>query len=269
MSTDDSLAPASAPSPQHALQPPLSGHSRFALRLRRRYAVELELLPQAALDRATMAVAFERLLARGDSVATALRILRQLVLERLIRLDCDEQAPLALVTRAMTHLAEFALDRACTEACRQLDAQHGGPLGPTGERARLWVVGMGKLGARELNVSSDIDLIYVYDQELRPLIAPMRTGTPKRRVAWLSSVGRSSPIRGTIQPYSAPQASTSTSQKATRSHHSALATAQNARNGPEGDGESFMETRMWQELSPPVPTPLWRACPEFVRETAS
>jgi [glutamine synthetase] adenylyltransferase / [glutamine synthetase]-adenylyl-L-tyrosine phosphorylase len=32
-------------------------------------------------------------------------------------------------------------------------------------RAQLWVVGMGKLGARELNVSSDIDLIYVYDAD--------------------------------------------------------------------------------------------------------
>jgi glutamate-ammonia-ligase adenylyltransferase len=34
-----------------------------------------------------------------------------------------------------------------------------------GEKAQLWVVGMGKLGARELNVSSDIDLIYVYDED--------------------------------------------------------------------------------------------------------
>jgi [glutamine synthetase] adenylyltransferase / [glutamine synthetase]-adenylyl-L-tyrosine phosphorylase len=31
--------------------------------------------------------------------------------------------------------------------------------------ARFWVIGMGKLGARELNVSSDIDLIYVYDHD--------------------------------------------------------------------------------------------------------
>ena len=31
--------------------------------------------------------------------------------------------------------------------------------------AQLWVMGMGKLGARELNVSSDIDLIYVYDHD--------------------------------------------------------------------------------------------------------
>jgi glutamate-ammonia-ligase adenylyltransferase len=35
----------------------------------------------------------------------------------------------------------------------------------SGERAEFWVIGMGKLGARELNVSSDIDLIYVYDED--------------------------------------------------------------------------------------------------------
>jgi hypothetical protein len=34
-----------------------------------------------------------------------------------------------------------------------------------GKRAEFWVIGMGKLGARELNVSSDIDLIYVYDED--------------------------------------------------------------------------------------------------------
>ena len=44
-----------------------------------------------------------------------------------------------------------------------LDAAHGAPGTDNGQRARLWIVGMGKLGARELNVSSDIDLIYVYD----------------------------------------------------------------------------------------------------------
>ena len=66
----------------------------------------------------------------------------------------------------MTELAEFALDVACREARRELDALHGAPVGPARRSAReLWVVGMGKLGARELNVSSDIDLIYVYDQD--------------------------------------------------------------------------------------------------------
>ncbi|MEJ7930361.1 bifunctional [glutamate--ammonia ligase]-adenylyl-L-tyrosine phosphorylase/[glutamate--ammonia-ligase] adenylyltransferase [Ramlibacter sp. AN1015] len=154
-----------ASAPDGEGEPPLSAHSRFVQRLRRRYAGELALLPEGMPTRQVLADCLERLLGRGDPLATALRILRQLTLERLVRLDCDEQAPLQDVTLAMTALAELALDRACTEAFAQLDAQHGAPQTSTGARARLWVVGMGKLGARELNVSSDIDLVYVYDED--------------------------------------------------------------------------------------------------------
>ncbi|MGO8609245.1 hypothetical protein ACC848_40500, partial [Rhizobium johnstonii] len=64
-----------------------------------------------------------------------------------------------------TELAEFALDVACRESCAELDERYGAPVGADGQRAQLWIVGMGKLGARELNVSSDIDLIYLYDQD--------------------------------------------------------------------------------------------------------
>jgi glutamate-ammonia-ligase adenylyltransferase len=160
----DAIAPRSTSAP---LPPPLplSAHSRFMQRLQRRYANELALLPPGAPLRPHMAQAFGALRGRGDGVADALRTVRQLVMERLITLDCDRQAPLAVVTTAVTQLAEFALDVACREACAELEAQHGAPLGPEGQRAQLWVVGMGKLGARELNVSSDIDLIYLYDQD--------------------------------------------------------------------------------------------------------
>jgi glutamate-ammonia-ligase adenylyltransferase len=143
----------------------LSADSRFAQRLRRRYAAELSLLPAGHPTQPLMAATYATLRERGDDAGTALRILRQLVLERLIGLDCDQQAPLAIVTHAMTDLAEFALDVACNEARRELDAQHGAPAGPAGERVELWVVGMGKLGARELNVSSDIDLVYLYEHD--------------------------------------------------------------------------------------------------------
>ncbi|MBX3653851.1 MAG: bifunctional [glutamate--ammonia ligase]-adenylyl-L-tyrosine phosphorylase/[glutamate--ammonia-ligase] adenylyltransferase [Ramlibacter sp.] len=143
----------------------LSSHSRFVQRLRRRYAAELSLLPPGAPVRESMAVTYEALRQRAPDCGTALRILRQLVMERLVRLDCDEQAPLATITRAVTELAELALDVACAEARSELDALHGAPQGPDGQPAEFWVVGMGKLGARELNVSSDIDLIYVYDHD--------------------------------------------------------------------------------------------------------
>lgn len=92
-------------------------------------------------------------------------MLRQLVMERLIQLDCEAQTPLADITRAVTELAELALDRACQQARRELDERHGAPRGPQGQPVQLWIIGMGKLGARELNVSSDIDLIYVYEHD--------------------------------------------------------------------------------------------------------
>ncbi len=142
-----------------------SSHSRYAERIRRRYAAELGLLPDGVPVRATMAQCVAALLARGHDNGAALRICRQLVLERLAVLDCDQGAELKVVTQAMTELAEFALDKACEQVLATLDAQHGAPLGPDGQRAAFWVVGMGKLGARELNVSSDIDLIYLYGED--------------------------------------------------------------------------------------------------------
>jgi glutamate-ammonia-ligase adenylyltransferase len=144
---------------------PLSGQSRFVQRLRRRYAGELALLPDGAPSHATMTVAYQALRSRGHDVASALRVLRQLVMERLVVLDCDRQAPLATVTLAVTELAEFALDTACRHACDELDAVYGAPRKADGRRSQLWIVGMGKLGARELNVSSDIDLVYVYEED--------------------------------------------------------------------------------------------------------
>ena len=151
----------------HPPTPDLSAHSRFVQRLRRRYANELHLLPEGAPVRATMEVCYANLRARF-ACGEALRILRQLVMERLVVLDCTQHAELSVITRAVTELAELALDIACNEAQQLLDAQHGHPVNAasaTGERAVMWIVGMGKLGARELNVSSDIDLIYVYDED--------------------------------------------------------------------------------------------------------
>ena len=140
-------------------------HSRLVQRLRRRYADELAALPAGAPTRDTMLACLEVLNGQGHDLSARLRILRQLVMERLVVLDCEHAAPLADITRAVTELAELALDLACEDAFAQLDERHGTPLTAKGQRAELWVIGMGKLGARELNVSSDIDLIYIYDED--------------------------------------------------------------------------------------------------------
>ena len=146
-----------------------SGYSRFVQRIRRRYEAQRTLLQPGEPTRTSMESALLALRAQGLDTGAALRVLRQLVIERLVVLDCDgppaEQAALGVVTRAMTELAELALDVAMLESRASLDAQYGPPQADNGLTAQMWVIGMGKLGARELNVSSDIDLIYVYDQD--------------------------------------------------------------------------------------------------------
>ena len=160
----------SAPHPERPCQPGAAfvqgaAHSRFYQRLHRRYAADLALLPPGVPRWPSMEQAYDALRARGCDTGTALRVLRQLVMERLIQMDCEAQAPLADITSAVTELAELALDRACQHARQELDERHGAPQGPEGQPVQLWIIGMGKLGARELNVSSDIDLIYVYEHD--------------------------------------------------------------------------------------------------------
>jgi glutamate-ammonia-ligase adenylyltransferase len=138
-------------------------YSRFVQRLHRRYADELPLLPPGPPTQDSLNVAYDALQAKGLDTSAALRVLRQLTLERLAQLDCTGQANLETVTHGMTWLAEVTLDIAWQQVMADLDALHGAPTQADGQRAEMWIVGMGKLGARELNVSSDIDLIYVYD----------------------------------------------------------------------------------------------------------
>jgi len=150
---------------QKGAQKPLAGGSRFFQRLERRYAEVFATLPDEVPHRDVLKQAYAQLRAQGHDVGAALRVLRQWTMYRLLRLDCEQDAALETVTRSVTHLAEIALDEACKQAFQDLDARHGAPLTEAGTRAKFWVVGMGKLGARELNVSSDIDLIYVYDED--------------------------------------------------------------------------------------------------------
>ncbi|NCT83360.1 MAG: bifunctional [glutamate--ammonia ligase]-adenylyl-L-tyrosine phosphorylase/[glutamate--ammonia-ligase] adenylyltransferase [Comamonadaceae bacterium] len=146
------------------LFPVFAEHSRYVQRVRRRYAAELALLPPGLPDRAVIAALIDTLVA-GRPLASALRVARHLVLERLAVLDIEQGASVDDVTLAMTHLAEVTLDRALAAARAELDEIHGAPRSADGGDIAFWVLGMGKLGARELNVSSDIDLIYVYEDD--------------------------------------------------------------------------------------------------------
>ena len=160
-------------------RPAVAEHSRYVQRIRRRYDKELPLLPPGAPTLDMMRTTLATLRAQGLELGAALRVLRHLVMERLVVLDTECAAPLHTVTCAVTELAELALDEALAQAQLELDDLYGAPLyedpsipaamvaaqGPVLKRAELWIIGMGKFGARELNVSSDIDLIYVYDMD--------------------------------------------------------------------------------------------------------
>ena len=141
----------------------LAEHSRFVQRVRRRHAAELPWLPPGLPTAETLSALVARALEARYSLPSALRVTRQLALERLAVLDIEQAASLEDVTATMTALAEVSLEIALAQALADADARHGAPLDAAGDRIDFWIVGMGKLGARELNVSSDIDLIYVYE----------------------------------------------------------------------------------------------------------
>jgi glutamate-ammonia-ligase adenylyltransferase len=143
----------------------MAAHSRFVQRVRRRYAAELTLLAAGVPAEASLRATVAALRERGHELGAALRIARQLCIERLAVLDCEQRAPLSVVTQAMTTLAEVALELALEQALAEADERHGAPLDAHLRRCDFWIVGMGKLGARELNVSSDIDLVYLYEDD--------------------------------------------------------------------------------------------------------
>jgi glutamate-ammonia-ligase adenylyltransferase len=81
----------------------------------------------------------------------------------LIVRDVATLAPLDEVTGTMTRLAELSVRRLCAALAAELAQVHGVPMSAAGVPQDLLVVAMGKGGGGELNVSSDLDLIYVYD----------------------------------------------------------------------------------------------------------
>ncbi|MEF8752934.1 MAG: bifunctional [glutamate--ammonia ligase]-adenylyl-L-tyrosine phosphorylase/[glutamate--ammonia-ligase] adenylyltransferase [Accumulibacter sp.] len=102
-----------------------------------------------------------------EELKRCLRHLRQRVMATLIVRDIGGLAPLSEVIETMTRLADVVTNFALDLLHRQLAGQFGEPLDEHGRPQRLLVIGMGKLGGRELNVSSDVDYIFVYPEEGR------------------------------------------------------------------------------------------------------
>ena len=153
--------------------PPVRAASRWRSRLaqaRPDWAVAIDATAARPVDAATIGA----LLAaeRGDgwrdeaALNRGLRRVRSIVVAALLDRDVDGRADLAEVMAGTTALAEAVIGAALAFHSHALADVHGVPVrGSDGRPQDLLVIGMGKLGGGELNVSSDVDLIFVYPEE--------------------------------------------------------------------------------------------------------
>jgi glutamate-ammonia-ligase adenylyltransferase len=98
------------------------------------------------------------------SLARQLRQFRRREMVRIIWRDIARLAPLSESLEDLSALADAAIEQALKWLYQWTVREMGVPRNADGEAQPLVVLGMGKLGARELNLSSDIDLIFAYPE---------------------------------------------------------------------------------------------------------
>lgn len=104
-----------------------------------------------------------------NSIVRALRLFKQREYLRIGTRDILGIASMQETTRELSDLSSAALEIACRFSLAQLKAEYGTPLSADmnglEQEAEFVIIGMGKLGGRELNFSSDIDIIYLYSSD--------------------------------------------------------------------------------------------------------
>ena len=91
-----------------------------------------------------------------------LRHFRRREMLRIVWRDFTRRAPMLETTRDATLLAEACINAALAQLHPITVSELGRPVDASGNQQHLLVIAMGKMGAYELNISSDIDLIFVY-----------------------------------------------------------------------------------------------------------
>ena len=100
-----------------------------------------------------------------EQVKRNLRKFRHGKLIEIIYLDVIDNISLQQTLANLSDLADFLIRIALEASNNLLVAKHGQPLDEYGNKIGLNVIAMGKLGGRELNFSSDIDLICCYPND--------------------------------------------------------------------------------------------------------
>lgn len=101
-------------------------------------------------------------LEKEEDLHRGLRRVRQREAIRIAWRDLAGWADLDEVMATMSALADACIQLALSKSYQLACAQRGTPRDENGEPVALSVLGLGKLGGRELNFSSDIDLIFAY-----------------------------------------------------------------------------------------------------------
>ena len=107
-------------------------------------------------------------IATGDAdisaVKSELRRYRNRHLLRVLWREVHQLADLNETLQQLSLLADHLLDAATRYGIKQLEARYGQVKDAAGNAVPLIILGMGKLGGRELNFSSDIDVIFCYPE---------------------------------------------------------------------------------------------------------
>jgi len=98
----------------------------------------------------------------ASGIDSALRQFRNQEMLRLIWRDLSDLAPVDEILTDLSTLADICLQAALQHHTSILESKHGTPRDAEGLAQRLVVIGLGKLGGGELNLSSDIDIIFCY-----------------------------------------------------------------------------------------------------------
>jgi [glutamine synthetase] adenylyltransferase / [glutamine synthetase]-adenylyl-L-tyrosine phosphorylase len=104
----------------------------------------------------------------AEALARGLRRHKLVEVLRIALRDLSGRAPLPESARELSWLASSVLEAAVRFHYATLCAEHGAPEGRSAHGpSGFCVLGMGKLGGTELNFSSDVDLLYVYERDGR------------------------------------------------------------------------------------------------------
>ena len=161
------------------------------------YLADMLIASPELFDLLTVPTLIERSKTFGEKQTEALQLVATAPKERLLsmlrRYKNDEIWRIALrnilgnatlpdTTQELSDLAEATLQAIYPEIEAELREAHGTPLAPDGTPVTFAIIAMGKFGGRELNFSSDLDVMYVYSAD-----GETTKGTPN--VEYFSALG--------------------------------------------------------------------------------